>query len=226
MDGSTGALTQLRAWLAQRELPEDGRLPPERDLCEILGVSRGELRKALARLERDGEVWRHVGKGTFLGRRPEEEPDGVAEIAARTSPREVMQARLLVEPMLAAEAALNASGAAIAEMRRCIAASRAATTWRHYESCDNQLHRTIAEATGNAVLTALFDQLNAVRRAVVWGRLRDKSHRPPPDHHSFAEHDALVAAIAERDVAGARAEMLRHLQTVERNLLRVRAAAE
>ena len=33
-----GALIQLRAWLAQRDLPEDGRLPPERELIEILGV--------------------------------------------------------------------------------------------------------------------------------------------------------------------------------------------
>jgi DNA-binding FadR family transcriptional regulator len=45
-----GALIQLRAWLAQRDLPEDGRLPPERELIEILGVTRGELRKAKAHL--------------------------------------------------------------------------------------------------------------------------------------------------------------------------------
>ena len=62
-----GALIQLRAWLAQRDLPEDGRLPPERELIEILGVTRGELRKALAALENNGELWRHVGKGTFRG---------------------------------------------------------------------------------------------------------------------------------------------------------------
>ncbi len=43
-----GALTQLRAWLAQRDLPANTRLPAERELCELLGVSRGELRKALA----------------------------------------------------------------------------------------------------------------------------------------------------------------------------------
>ena len=61
-----GALIQLRAWLAQRDLPEDGRLPPERELIEILGVTRGELRKALAALENNGELWRHVGKGQPL----------------------------------------------------------------------------------------------------------------------------------------------------------------
>ncbi len=76
-----GALTQLRAWLAQRDASDSSRLPPERELCELLGVSRGELRKALDVLEREGEVWRHVGKGTFVGIRPFEELTSVRAIA-------------------------------------------------------------------------------------------------------------------------------------------------
>ena len=36
-----GALTQLRAYLAQSDLPGNTKLPPERELVEILGVSRG-----------------------------------------------------------------------------------------------------------------------------------------------------------------------------------------
>jgi len=226
MDEADGALTQLRAWLAQRDLPADGRLPPERELCEVLGVSRGELRKALAVMERDGELWRHVGKGTFVGIKPVEELTSVGAIAARSNPREVMQARLLVEPMLAREAALNATAAHLGEMRRCMRASREASTWRQYENCDNRLHRTVAEASGNTVLTALFDQLNAVRRAVVWGRLRDESTRPPADHHSFDEHERLLAAIETRDQEGAYRAMLDHLLTVQGNLLRQRSAAE
>lgn len=226
MDEADGALTQLRAWLAQRELPADGRLPPERELCEMLGVSRGELRKALAVLERDGVLWRHVGKGTFAGVRPVDEFASIAHIAAQSNPREVMRARLLIEPMLAREAALNATAEHLNEMRRCIRASREAATWRQYESCDNRFHRTLAEASGNTVLTALFDQLNAVRRTVVWGRLRDQTERPPRDHHSFAEHEHILAALGERDQEAAHRAMQAHLLTVEANLLGLRQAAE
>ena len=226
MDQGQGALTQLRAYLAQRELPANTRLPPERELCDLLGVSRGELRKALAVLEGNGELWRHVGKGTFVGARPVEEFSNIGAIAGQTNPREVMRARLLIEPQIAREAALNASAEDIAEMRRCMVASQNAETWRHYENCDNRLHRTLAEASRNTVLVALFDTLNAVRRAVVWGRLRDKSDRPPPDHHSFQEHEAIVQAIEERDMEGAAAAMYRHLSTVQRNLLALRQAAE
>ena len=226
MDEAQGALTQLRAYLAQQDLHANTQLPPEREFCEVLGVSRGELRKALAVLEENGELWRHVGKGTFVGTRPFEEITGVAEIAAASNPREVMHARLAIEPILAREAALNATAADIAEMRQCLKASRGATTWRQYENCDNRLHRLVAEASHNSLLIALFDTLNAVRRAVVWGRLRNNVDRPPADHHSFREHDALVDAIADRDLTAATAAMDRHLHAVQANLLRFRLAAE
>ena len=225
-EGGQSALTQLRAYLAQQELPPEARLPPERELAEILGVSRGELRKALAILESQGELWRHVGKGTFVGARPDAELAPVAAIAAGTSPAEVMRARLVIEPGLAREAALHHSAADIAELRLCLSGARAAETWRHYENWDNRLHRAIAEAADNALLLAIFDTLNAVRRAVVWGRLRDERPRPPENHHSFGEHEAIVAAIEERDRAGAANCMRLHLRHVQGLLLEPVQAAE
>jgi DNA-binding FadR family transcriptional regulator len=117
-------------------------------------------------------------------------------------------------------AALNATSEHIAEMRLCLQKCRAAQTWRQYEAWDNRLHRVIAEATQNALLLALLDTLNAVRRALVWGRLRVNKVKPAPDHHSFAEHEAIVSAIADRDLDRAAAAMRKHLESVERNLLR------
>ena len=150
----------------------------------------------------------------------------VAGIASRSSPGEVVRARLLLEPMLAGEAALYATGSHIDEMKLCIKMSRQADTWRQYENCDNRLHRTIAEASGNSVLEALFDQLNAVRRAVVWGRLRENIASPPASHHSFNEHAELVAAIEHRDQKAARSAMYNHLLSVQRNLQTLVDAAE
>src|SRR3546814_11390278 len=87
-------------------------------------------------------------------------------------------------------------------MRACLKKSRAATNGRQYENWDNRLHRVIAESTQNNLLLALLDTLNAVRRAVAWGRLRANKVKPDPDHHSFAEHEALVDAIEDRDPIG------------------------
>ena len=218
-DRGESALTQLRAWLAQKALPPSTRLPPERELSELLGVSRGELRKALAILERHGELWRHVGKGTFIGARPVAEMSSVAEIAAQTNPGEVMRARLSIEPELAREAALHATAEDIEEMKLCVTGARGAETWRQYENWDNRLHRAIAVAAHNALLLAVFDTVNAVRRTVAWGRLRDEAPHPPADHHSFAEHAAIVEAIEERDLASAALRMRQHLEMVQVLLL-------
>ena len=226
MPSDSGALVQLRAWLAQRELKNDARLPPERELCVLLGVSRGELRKALDVLEKEGSVWRQVGKGTFVGIRPMEEMGSLDAIAARSSPREVMHARLTFEPVLAFEAALNATPSHFDELRRCLACTRRATTWREYETGDNRFHRTVADASGNTVLTALFNQLNAIRRTVVWTRGRNHTDVPPINHHSFDEHDQIFAAIEDRDPRAAQMAMSKHLRSVEERLLRVTEAAE
>jgi len=224
--GAHSALTQLRAYLTQEDLAVNARLPAERELSELLGVSRGDLRKALATLESEGELWRHVGKGTFVGSKPVEERFSIAMVSGQTNPAEVMRTRLLIEPEITREAALHATSAEIAEMRACLVGSRQARNWRQYENFDNRLHRTIAKAAHNTLLLALFDTLNAVRRAVVWGRLRDQPVKPPADHHSFAEHELIVEAIEERDLDRAAARMRRHLQSVRRNLIELRQAAE
>jgi DNA-binding FadR family transcriptional regulator len=219
------ALARLRAHLAQIEMPLDSRLPPERTLASALGVTRAELRKALAVLESENQLWRHVGKGTFIGSRPIETLADVAAITRRTNPAEVMRTRLVLEPEVARMAALNATSAHIAEMRACMQRTRAAQSWRQYEAWDNRLHRVIAESTQNSLLLALLDTLNAVRRAVVWGRLRVDKVKPAPNHHSFDDHEVIVAAIEDRDLNRAAAAMRAHLENVERNLLKARADA-
>ncbi len=218
MSSSHSALVQLRAFLAQPQMMPNTKLPPERELAEQIGVTRGQLRKALAVLEGEGLLWRHVGKGTFVGSAQPFEMISLAEIARISSPAEVMRTRLVVEPALCSEAAVQATTNDIRFLRECSSDSRAAQTWREYESCDNRLHKAIADAANNPITSALFDMVAGIRRTVVWGRLRPDRARPAPDHHSFAEHDAIIEAIEQRDPAAARARMHRHLASVERHL--------
>jgi len=58
----------LRERLAPGRARPGDRLPPEKELADSLGVSRGTLRLALERLESNGEVNRRQGSGTFVGR--------------------------------------------------------------------------------------------------------------------------------------------------------------
>jgi len=58
----------LHNWLAGGRYRQGDRLPPEHEVAAMLGVSRGTLRSALARLEDSGEIIRRQGSGTFVGR--------------------------------------------------------------------------------------------------------------------------------------------------------------
>ena len=211
-------LEKLRAYLETADLGEDGRLPSERELAETLDMGRTVLRKALATLQGEGVVWRHVGKGTFVGERPIESISDINALVLRTNPTEVMAARLAFEPEIARLAAVNATGSQINDLRACAQKCRQAATWRQYEHYDNRLHRIIGEATQNSLLLGLLDTMTTVRRAVTWGRPRNNPSRPPRDHHSFEQHDRIVEAIAARDGQAAADAMRAHLRTVEQNL--------
>jgi DNA-binding FadR family transcriptional regulator len=218
MDTDTApVLTLLQAYLATTTLPASGRLPPERELAEALGVSRAELRKALAALEAEGQLWRHVGKGTFLGPRPLAAIGDVAHLAQEARDGDMVQARLMLEPQLAALAARQATPAQLATMRDAMAAScRPGQSWRGYEGQDARLHREIALAAGNPLLLHLFDQLAAVRRVLTWNRARARPDGPEPEHPSFAEHAGIVGAIEHGEAELAAERMHDHIAAVHR----------
>lgn len=212
-------LDRLRAYIDTEGFSPGDRLPPERDLTVSLNLSRSTLRKALDALEREGAIWRHVGKGTFIAAKSG--GDGgvsLAELSNQVTPVHLTRARMSLEPAMAREAAVNASAEAIARLKLARDRARNAATWDEYEAQDDVLHRAVAQAADNPLLLALFDQLNQVRRAVAWNSVVRTSERPPRDHSSFAEHDQLVAAIEARDAAAAHAAMRTHLGSVAARL--------
>ena len=213
------AITQVREMIAAGQYAPGDRLPPERELIEHLGLSRTMLRRALEVLEREGAIWRHVGKGTFVASHGSAAgTGGLAELSRQVTPVKMMRARLSVEPAIAREAAINASGEAITRMKLAKERAQTASTWTDYETHDDLFHRSIAEATDNILLLTLFDQLNQVRRAVAWGNVVRSSERPARDHSSFTQHDRIAAAIEGRDPAEAHEAMREHIRSVATRL--------
>lgn len=210
-------ITALKAFIDDGGYTPGDRLPPERYLIENLGMTRTKLRKALDTLEREGTIWRHVGKGTFLAGHAEGQPS-LTELAQQMTPVRMMRARLSIEPAIAREAAINASRDAIIRAKLARDRAASATSWADYEAQDDLFHRAIAEASDNILLVTLFDQLNQVRRAVALDNVVRGTARPPKDHSSFAEHDRIVEALEARDPAGCHAAMRAHLGSVTARL--------
>lgn len=215
---TTTLADRVKHFIATGGFNHNDRLPPERTLSQRFGVRRGELRKALAELEDDGLIWRHVGRGTFIGARPVLNLADVAYLGELASPAQVMAARLAIEPELARLAAIYGTRSDFDEIQSCCQRCRTATDWRSYEAWDNNLHYAVAKATHNKLLVYLFDILNVVRRSTVWGQSRT-TKLPARDHFSFAQHDAISAAIAERDAAQASQRMREHLNSVRERVL-------
>ncbi len=213
-------VARLRGFIHDGGYASGGKLPPERHLSDELGLSRATLRKALDALERDGVIWRHVGKGTFVadGGTPKGKTSAMIELGRQLTPFRMMRARLAIEPAIAREAAVNASGETLRKMQRAIERAKTATTWNEYETQDDLFHRSVAEASDNLLLLTLFEQLNEVRRAVAWGSVTRETSHPSPDHSSFPEHDAIAAAIAGRDPHAAYEAMRKHLGSVAKRL--------
>ena len=209
----------LRAYIQQRGYGVGDRIPPERELIVDLGLTRSALRKALDALEHEGAIWRHVGKGTFIGSgRAAELPGDLTSLAAQLTPVRMMRARLCIESAISREAAINASAEAIATIKSAQHGAQMAETWAEYEQHDDLFHRAVATATDNPLLEALFDQLNSVRRTVGWTKLVRETGRPESSHSSFAEHDAILAAIEARDPSRAYEAMRRHISSVSSRL--------
>ncbi|MFN3642814.1 MAG: FadR/GntR family transcriptional regulator [Gemmobacter sp.] len=228
--GSAGrgdALTargHLLALVQDGGLGPSGRLPAERALCDRWGIGRRSLRRALDALEAEGLIWRQQGKGTFAGHPPD--PTGLlaAGIVGETTPAEVMEARLCIEPVLARLAAARATPDEIARLRGIAARVMQAEDRDETELWDGALHRRIATLAGNRPLLTAFAMLDEIRANPSWRGLRERARSPGTLRISDAQHHAIIDALAAGDGGAAEAAMRDHLATLAGNLERLAPA--
>ena len=195
------------------------RLPTERELVRRFALPRHAVRRTLAQLEAEGVITRHVGRGTFLA--PRSSP-GAAEFAldsvTHTSPAELMEARLRLEPALAELIATHATPADFERMETCLDRAERAATLDEFELWDAALHQALAYATHNQFVIRVLDMVTAVRQQAEWGKLKDRIVTAERRVRYQREHRLIVQALKERDAERARAAILGHLQHARRNL--------
>jgi DNA-binding FadR family transcriptional regulator len=215
---SSFVLSQLRQLLADHDGHEEWRLPPERDLAISLNVGRRAVRRAMEILEAEGLIWRHQGKGTFSGKGPALKPQLLDSLASQINPIEVMEVRMEIEPALARLAAMRASPEQIVLLHRLVAKTAQAESADNWERWDSAFHRQIAEASSNRLMLALFDFICRIRQEPFWRRARARAYTQARHTASVDEHNAIMAAIANRDAAAAERAMRRHLGSINADL--------
>ncbi|MGJ8573180.1 MAG: FadR/GntR family transcriptional regulator [Hoeflea sp.] len=218
-DGNSSAVrTRIMAMIAGNCLGPGGRLPPERELSETLGVGRRTVRRALEALEAEGLIWRRQGKGTFAGQAPD--PTGVlaAEITGDTGLEDIMEARLCIEPTLAGMCARNALPADIERLRHLAQRVHEAADQDSIDLWDGALHRLIARIAGNRPLMTAVALIDEIRGSDRWRdrRCRPGSHLTPA--LTDAQHHDIINAIETGQPQLAEAAMRKHLLTLAASL--------
>lgn len=217
-------VARLRAHIEVMLQRRERKLPPERRLSTEFGVGRNAIREALAILENDRVVVRHVGRGTFVASGAGIAPPQLQALAlggalaidssVGLSPRELLEVRYALEPAIAELAAHAARAADLAHMRDCMQRREEASDLDAYEHWDFALHMSIAKATHNSVLIEMLDLVNRLRRSASWRRFRRPSIKPDQRSKSDAQHRAIVQAIAGANPQAAFAAMRAHLDNV------------
>ncbi|MEX2648213.1 MAG: FadR/GntR family transcriptional regulator [Alphaproteobacteria bacterium] len=213
---ASGIAARLRKAILDGVYVRGERLPAERQLALDLATSRSTVREALGVLEDGGLVARRVGSGTFVTWEP---GLGDRDVGEETSPLELVEVRLALEPHMARLATINATprdlerlAAALGDIENAGADPEGFTRW------DRQLHELIAEATHNPLLVVLYRQVNHVRGHRQWSAIKDKILTADRIRAYNEEHHALFDALARRDGDAAASILSRHLEHARRDL--------
>jgi GntR family transcriptional repressor for pyruvate dehydrogenase complex len=202
--------------LILKKLKPGDKLPSERELAEMLQVSRSSIRDAIRGLELLGLVEPRQGAGTIVRERS---ADSVANPFASALKRrqnlvtELLDFRKMIEPPLAARAATNASADEISEMEDIL--ERQEKTQGPAIAEDAEFHYSIALASGNSVVLKVIDTLMDLLRDTREQSLQVEGRA----QKSLAGHRRILAAIKRHDAEAAKSAMRRHIEDVEEIVL-------
>jgi GntR family transcriptional repressor for pyruvate dehydrogenase complex len=205
---------RLREHIRKHGIQPGSRLPPERDLAQLLGVSRPSLREALIALEIEGSVEIRMGSGIYVC----EHLLGVKgkTVTLGESPSELMQARALIEGETVMLACLHGSKTDFRYLQKCIDKMREGVE-KGVPALDDdrKFHQRLAKMSGNSTLVRIITSLFEERYSPLSAHISEHSENRETWAIAVAEHEAILQAVQTRDLIGAQTAMRQHLRRSE-----------
>lgn len=205
---------RIQEMVTTQRIQPGEKLPTERDLAQMLGVSRPTIREAMRLMQHRGLVSRKPGGGTYLIHLG---TDAVAESVERyfwvkdCSYDDMMQVREMLEPNAAGLAAQNVTPeglALLADKLEQLKLGFQSGDPRKLASTDSAFHIAIADASGNKLLAAMCASIDHLVR-----RWNEISSAEVFDEPATKSHQTIFEAIRDRDPARARAAAQSHIET-------------
>ena len=206
---------QIEGRILSGELKPGDRLPPERELTKQFGVSRTAVREAMKALSQRGLIAIQPGRGTFVidstNQVVRHSIGLMLKIDLEEGTRNLVEIRDILEPEIAARAALRAKPEQVAVMKEALATmDRSMEDIKAFIEADLDFHLALAEATNNQLILNLIDTLVDLLRELRARIARVEGGIPRAQKH----HKQIFEAVENHDPAAARAAMHAHLEQI------------
>lgn len=206
---------QIRELITERSFQIGDRLPAERELALLLGVSRPSLREALIALDVQGSVEVRSGSGVYVCPQPARS-SRKATPALGESPRELMQTRSALESAVVILACARGTPEQLKQLRTIVTKMRTETDRNRAPlDLDRRFHMTLVQMSGNSVMARIIAELFDERHSPISTKLSSKYENPRTWKAALKEHEAILGALDARDPIAAQAAMLAHLRASE-----------
>ena len=215
--GASGIFNRIRAAIINGDYPYNARLPSERSLSEQFSVARGTIRAALKQLEKANLVRKKFGSGTYVIYNAKFEQDDIAE---ETSPLELIETRLAIEPHIVKLVVSNANNRELRNLEQALEnVLRSTHSPNSFSSADEAFHLMLAHCSQNPLLIWMYQRINDIRSHGQWSHRKMNILTPGKIRQYNEHHSALVKSIIRRDMEEASNLMIHHLTQAKRDLL-------
>jgi len=206
---------QIEESIVKGELKPGDQLPAERDLAQRFGVSRTAVREAVKALREKGLVEAYSGKGTFITdgttQAVRHSLDLIVKIGQAEGTNHLAELRAILEPEIAALAAVRIQEPELATMREAVSVMESAgQDPEAYIEADLDFHLALAEAAANPLILSLLDSIVGLLREQRLNIFRV----PGGPERGQTHHKRILEAVEHHDAVKARATMSAHLSQV------------
>lgn len=209
---------QIEALIRAENLPPGSKLPGERELAEMLGVSRPSVREALIALETAGYIEFRAASGNYVrdpGTRGVQSLSRLADLGP--GPLEQFEARRAMETACAELAAHRATPDQIVELKAAIQRMQRRVDEGQNPSEEHRaFHALLAEASGNSIFASGVRELWTLREGAMWDTLRRRVDNVDSFRAGIRFRHALLDCIERGDAVGARKAMDGHFKRIAR----------
>ena len=212
---------QILDQIVSGRLNEGDRLPPEKDICEMFGVSRPVVRDALLQLRADGLVQARQGSGTYVLRRPADRLKSFANSAELAVFLRCLEVRMPLEATAAKLAAERRTAAQLDRIETAHDQLRKDVETGHITTAnDITFHASIAAAAGNEFFTQVLQHIHGSITGFMDVSLNlTRTGSRERIQQVLNEHTIILEAIQSQEAEAAEVAMRFHIGQSQRRVI-------